>query len=210
MIWNTPTPLSSRRENALAAHILETVPRACAQGALASQFRVAEAAQGVAAYLAMPENAEVGALPDTARLCELLAAALEASGDRALACRIRAFGSAVVYAGQWHAAPGVTVWVLNVGRLIDPGESGMELLLFERLRQLIDSMADVWDAAAGHGILGLRDLRSAARRLVPPNARASRIETAADTLRGFCGDRLEVLRHQRRWAVAPVVMCLHS
>ncbi len=203
----TATPVST--QTLMTDRILETVPRVCASPALASQFRVAEAASGVAAYLTAPE-ADPAAAVDTARLCELLSTALDASGDRALACRIRAFGSAIVYAGQWHAAPGERIWILNVGRLLEPGESGMEILMFERLRTLIDSFADVWDGAQGRGILGLRDLRGGARRVVSAQAGARRVATLSATIRRFCADRLDALRMRRNWVVSPTVMCLHS
>ncbi len=209
MIWQSPTGIPASSHTILTDRILEAVPRVCESPALASQFRVAEAASGVAAYLDAP-GADSGAAVDTPRLCELLSTALDASGDRALACRIRAFGSAIVYAGQWHAAPGERIWILNVGRLLDPGESGMEILLFERLRTIIDSFADVWDAAQGRGILGLRDLRGGARRVVGAPAAERRVTMLSATIRGFCVDRLDRLRERRQWVVAPTVMCLHS
>jgi hypothetical protein len=193
----------------LTDRILEAVPRACASPALAAQFRVAEAASGVAAYLAAPE-ADPAAAIDTPRLCALLSAALEASGDHALACRIRSFGSAIVYAGEWHAVPGERIWILNVGRLIEPGENGLEMLLFERLRTVIDSFADVWDAAQGHGILGLRDLRGGARRVISTDAGERRVAGMSEAIRCFCADRLARLQERRQWAAAPTVMCLHS
>ena len=209
MIWQTPSKTPASAQTVLAARILETVPRHCAYATMASQFRVAEAASGVAAYLTDPAGT-TNAPVDTARLCALLSDALEANGDRLLACRIRSFGDAVVYAGQWHAAPGQPVWILNVGRLIGPGESGMEILLFERLRLTLESFGDVWDSTQGRGILGLRDLRGAVRRLVGGRVRGSRIATMADTIQRFCSDRLEVMRTRRSWQGTPRVMCLHS
>ena len=209
MIWQSPTRTPASPETILTDRILEAVPRVCASPALASQFRVAEAASGVAAYLAAPE-ADSSTVVDTPRLCELLSAALDANGDRALACRIRAFGSAIVYAGEWHAAPGERIWILNVGRLIEPGESGMEILLFERLRTILDSFADVWDGAQGRGILGLRDLRGGARRVVSAHAGERRVATLSETIRRFCVDRLASLCERRHWIVTPTVMCLHS
>ena len=209
MIWQTPSKTPASAHTVLTARILETVPRHCAHATLASQFRVAEAASGVAAYLADPAGA-TDAPVDTARLCALLSEALEANGDRLLACRIRSFGDAVVYAGQWHAAPGQPVWILNVGRLIEPGEGGMEILLFERLRLTLESFGDVWDSTQGRGVLGLRDLRGAVRRLVGGRARSSRVVMMTDTIQRFCADRLEVMRTRRAWRGTPLVMCLHS
>ena len=209
MIWQTPSKTPASARTVLTARILETVPRLCAHATLASQFRVAEAASGVAAYLTDPAGASAAPV-DTTRLCALLSAALEANGDSVLACRIRSFGDAVVYAGQWHAAPGQPVWILNVGRLIGPGDTGMEILLFERLRLTLESFGDVWDGPQGRGILGLRDLRVAVRRLVGGRARDSRLATTADTIQRFCADRLEVMRTRRSWQGTPLVMCLHS
>lgn len=207
MIWQTPTSEPPSAQATLADRILTVVPRVCADETLAGQFRVAEAASGVAAYLATPGHGEV---PDTSRLCGLLADALEVNGDRALACRIRAFGSAVVYRANWHAAPGEPVWVVNVGRLIEPDEKGMELLLFERLRLLIEAIAGVWDTAAGHGILGLRDLRGASVHVVGRETGERRIEAMSETLRQFCVDRLALLKERRAWDSVPSVMSLHS
>lgn len=209
MIWQSPSELPVSKQTLLTDRILETVPRVCESPALASQFRVAEAASGVAAYLVAPE-ADASAAVDTPRLCALLSAALDASGDRALACRIRSFGSAIVYAGQWHAVPGERIWILNVGRLLEPGESGMEILLFDRVRTVIDSFADVWDSTRGHGILGLRDLRGGARRVLSTQASERRVEALSETIRCFCVDRLTNLCERRQWIMAPTVMCLHS
>ena len=209
MIWQTPSKTPASAQTVLTARILETVPRQCAHATLASQFRVAEAASGVAAYLTDPASAPATPV-DTARLCALLADALEANGDKLLACRIRSFGDAIVYAGQWHAAPGQPVWILNVGRLIEPGEAGMEILFFERLRLTLESFGDVWDGPQGRGILGLRDLRGAGRRLIGGRARSNRIATMSDTVQRFCADRLEIMRTRRPWQGTPMVMCLHS
>ncbi len=209
MIWQNPTSRPESEQTALTARILDTVPDVCADSTMASQFRVAEAASGVAAYLVAP-GSDTAVATDTPRLCALLSEALEASGDRVLACRIKAFGSAVVYAGQWHAAPNEPVWILNVGRLIGPGELGMEILLFERLRLLLESFADVWDRTGGRGVLGLRDLRGAAQRLVTRPTRSRHVEAMASTIRRFCVDRFDALRERRQWMVAPTVMSLHS
>ena len=207
MIWQDDNMVDPQRE-AIASRILVEVPNACGNPALAAHPRVTEAALGVAAYL--DEQTGTAADLDGRLFFDLMSRALNATGDRSLAWRVQAFSRALVYPSRWAATGDQRVWVLDLKRLLEPQEHSLELAFFERLRGTLDAVADIWDAADGNGILGLRNLTAAAGQVLGTGASRRPRRAFADEIPRYCVRRLESLRTTRQWRGTPLVICLHS
>jgi hypothetical protein len=206
MIWQDEHSSTSRQT--LAGQLLSDIPVLCGNPALAEHAPLAEAAQGVALYLdqieIIPENM------DLRQSRELLAHALDAAGEAALARRIRLFGNRIIYPAKWIACGNETVWVLDLQQLISPKDTGMEIILFQRIRVVLATFSDVWDTSAGRGFLGLKGLAATATILLGQMGPNRTIKELTLEMRGFCKHYLQESEKQRGWQNVPAILTLLS
>lgn len=205
MIWQDTALAGTPRER-LADQILDDVPALCGNPALAGHPVLAHAAHGVALYLDQIEVIPEEMNPGQSR--EMLAQALDMAGERALARRIRLFGNRIITPATWVACGRETVWVLDTRPLAAPADSGMEMILFERIRIVLTTFADVWDATAGRGFLGLKGLETTAATVLGPSASARTLRPLTTELRARCARHLALLQAQRGWQAAPAILTL--
>lgn len=207
MIWQD-TPQAGTTRERLADQLLDDVPELCGNPALASHHSLTEAAQGVALYLdqieVIPESMDRG------QSREMLARALDAAGETTLARRIRLFGNRIIVPAIWTACGRETVWVLDTRQLVSPDDAGMEMILFERVRIVLATFSDVWDATSGQGFLGLRGLDSTAAVILGPAPSARRRQALTTEIRGLCTRYLTHFQVQRGWQTAPAMLTLLS
>ncbi len=192
----------------LADRLLEQAPALCGNPDLASSVAVCEAAHGVAAVLQERETLPQELTPHSS--CNLLARALEAAGEPTLARRLHLAGSSSVYATSWITTGQDTVWTLDAGKLNTSDSPCTELAVFERLREMLSTYADVWDATSGRGILGLKRLTEVATDILGPRATPAERNRLAGEMRDYCGGCLDLQRHRRGWQATPIVMSMES
>ncbi len=204
MIWQDSNFAGTSREK-IADRLLTDVPVLCGNPALASHPTLAEAAQGVALYLDQIEVIPEELDPRQSR--ELLAHALEAAGEGVLARRIRLFGNRVIYPASWIACGREIVWVLDTRQLITTHDA-VEMIFFERIRIVLATFADVWDATSGRGFLGLKGMETTAAIILGPTPSPRTLRTLTLELRAFAIRHLEHLRQQRGWARVPAILTL--
>lgn len=205
MIWQDDHTAGTAREK-IADRLLTEVPALCGNPDLALHAPLAEAAHGVALYLDQIEVIPEELDPRQSR--ELLAHALDAAGEGVLARRIRLFGNRIIYPASWIACGRETVWVLDTRHLITSRDAGMEMILFERIRIVLSTFADVWDASSGQGFLGLKGMEvTAATVLGAPTAGRS-LQNLTQEIRALAGRHLELFRTQRGWASVPAILTL--
>jgi hypothetical protein len=205
MIWQDTNTSGTTREK-IADRLLTDVPTLCGNPALASHPPLAEAAQGVALYLDQIEVIPEELDPRQSR--ELLAHALDAAGEGALARRIRLFGNRVIYPATWIACGRETVWVLDTRQLMTSRDAGMELIFFDRIRIVLATFADVWDATSGRGFLGLKGMELTASIILGPGTSGRALRALTLELRSLAARHLEHFRTQRGWDVAPAILTL--
>jgi len=207
MIWQDQ-PLITPPRAAFLARILEEVPLACGNSALADHPRLTEAAHGVAAYLESQDS------PPTAierrTVFALLSTALDAAGERFLARRLRMFDAALVYPTNWVVTGDGRVWVMNLRHIVTVREKCIELALFDRIGIALRTFADVWDVTSGKGVLALRNYVWAAECVFGKDRGSRYARDFAKEIPPFCAEYLDRLRTVRQWRVSPQVMCLHS
>jgi len=205
MIWQDSSFAGTTREK-IADRLLTDIPALCGNPALASHPPLAEAAEGVALYLDQIEVIPEELDPRQSR--ELLAHALDASGEGTLARRIRLFGNRIIYPASWIACGRETVWVLDSRQLITSRDAGMEMIFFERIRIVLATFADIWDATSGRGFLGLKGMEVTAAIILGPTPSGRALRTLTKELRSLTARHLEHLQIQRGWDVAPAILTL--
>ncbi|MEI6563207.1 MAG: hypothetical protein WCO42_02735 [bacterium] len=207
MIWQDTTLAGTVRER-IADYLLSDVPALCGNPALGSHPPLTEAAQGVALYLDQIEVIPEEMDPRQSR--ELLAHALDAAGEGVLARRIRLFGNRVIYPASWIACGREIVWVLDTRHLITSRDAGMELILFERIRIVLATFADVWDATSGQGFLGLKGLAVTAASVLGESASERSVRELTLEIRNLAGRHLDHFQNQRGWTMTPTRITLLS
>lgn len=157
----------------------------------------------------LSERRELPASPY--RVVELSARTLGDLGAGDLARHLLVFGSGLVSPSVWEASGGDRIWVLDLRRLAVDSGVQIELALFRCLDAAIAAMADVWDASAGQGRLGLRHVGVTAERLLGdagrPQDRRSRAAFTRELLH-HSRARLDALSSQRHWSHTPEVLSL--
>lgn len=207
MIWQD-TPLAGTSREKIADQILDDVPALCGNPALASHPPLAAAAHGVALYLDQIEVIPEAMDPRQSR--EMLAQALEMAGEGTLARRIRLFGNRIITPATWIACGRETVWVLDTRPLTAATDTGMEIILFERIRIVLSTFSDVWDTTSGQGFLGLKGLDATAAALLGPAATPRAIRHLTTEIRSLCARHLANFQAQRQWRQAPAILTLLS
>lgn len=205
MIWQDVHTAGTAREK-IADRLLSDVPVLCGNPDLALHAPLAEAAQGVALYLDQIEVIPEELDPRQSR--ELLAHALDAAGESVLARRIRLFGNRIIYPASWIACGRETVWVLDTRHLITSRDAGMEMILFERIRIVLSTFADVWDATAGRGFLGLKGMEVTAATILGVPTPGRPLQKLTQEIRALAARHLELFRIQRGWDTAPAILTL--
>lgn len=205
MIWQDSHSTGTTRAK-IADRLLTDVPTLCGNPALASHLPLAEAAQGVALYLDQIEVIPEELDPRQSR--ELLAHALDAAGEGVLARRIRLFGNRVIYPATWIACGRETVWVLDTRQLITSRDAGMEMIFFERIRIVLATFADVWDATSGKGFLGLKGVEVSATIILGAAASPRSVRPLTLEFRSLATRHLDYFRIRRGWDTAPAILTL--
>lgn len=205
MIWQDVHTAGTARDK-IADRLLTEVPALCGNPNLAFHAPLTEAAQGVALYLDQIEVIPEELDPRQSR--ELLAHALDAAGEGVLARRIRLFGNRVIYPAAWITCGHETVWVLDTRHLITSRDAGMEMILFERIRIVLSTFADVWDATSGRGFLGLKGMEVAATTLLGTPDPGRSLQKLTMEIRTLAEHHLELFRVQRGWDSAPAILAL--
>ena len=205
MFWPDHNAAGDARDR-ITGRILDDIPALCGNPGLAAHASLAEAARGVALYLDQIEVVPEEMDPRQSR--DMLARALDAAGERILARRIRLFGNRIIYPATWIACGRETVWVLNLRQLIAPSDAGMEMILFDRIRIVLTTFSDVWDAAEGRGFLGLKGLDATSAILLGEAATLRTIRELSAEIRARCDQHLGQFRTQRNWNTAPAILTL--
>ena len=204
---NNPDTAESWRDE-LADRLLEQAPALCGNPGLAASPTLCEAAQGVAAVLREQEKFPHELNPHSS--CTLMSRALEAAGETSLARRLHLAGSSSVYAASWITAGKDTVWTLDVKRLMSGDAPCLELLLFERLRGMLEDFADVWDATGGRGVVGLKGLNDVAASILGSHTTPMATRLLAGEMRDYCAQHLDRQRKRRSWSSTPVIMSVEG
>jgi hypothetical protein len=205
MIWNAELETVTS-QNQIATRIVEEAGAVCGHGNAVGDLLLWEAASGVAAYV--DERASRGSTAEPRELLRLTSQALDACGENCMARRLLVLGTGLVRPAVWSVTGDTTVWVLDLTPLTRRGRDRLELVFFGSLNVVLETIADLWDASRGNGVLGLNHVSASAAALLGGLAGKRQITQLARELCLTCAGKLDHLRAQRGWRTAPIVMNL--
>ena len=206
MIW-IPQHRDADRQAALIAHLAGTIADCASEGGVcADPDEAAELASAVAAYL----EAETGSIEgiDAGYLVLLAVQAMSSVGEPDTARRLLVFGSGLVRPAEWEVTGGGDIWTLDLRRMMFAGDAPIELLFFNTLAMIVESLAEVWDATDGNGVLGLRHVYDSAVALLGDQRPEQALNAIAREIKDTCRTRLERAQRERGWDAVPRVMNL--
>lgn len=111
--------------------------------------------------------------------------------------------SRVMRRGETETRRDGTLYVLDLGRLAENSGAALEVVLFQDLRALIESIVDLFERTGGRGVLGIKGLKHyLAQRLC--------VERQSRALKGLVREAVQFVEavlesesHRREWANVP-------
>ena len=185
-----------------AAAIEREIARFCDPSDEACLLAAREVARGVEAYLADPGSD--GA--DTRHPRALATRALISTGRKDMAGRMLLAGGGLVRRSHSAVAGAGTVLVLDFARMAVKDEERLDLFLRRCLLLLLDSMAHLWDADSGRGMLGLRNIGLATSAAPRRDRRGGKANPSPREVMELCENRMDALKERRRWEARPLVL----
>lgn len=163
-----------------------------------------EVATGVRAFLADRDVAAAG--PSHVRA--LVSRALISTGRKDMASRLLLVGGGLVKQSRSALIEHGAVLILDLRQLVRTGDECLDLTFRRCLLLLVDSMAHMWDESGGRGMLGLRNVRPAARIVLGRGVGPGEVNLLVRETRALCASKLDVLRRRRNWEERPLVFVL--
>jgi len=146
-------------------------------------------------------------IEDDNMLVMMVAKVLGSIGKDGPARKLFILGSGMLKPAEWEISRGESMWVLDLKTVTLKVDSSLEILFFCSLNVVLDSIVDLWDESGGFGVLGLKNVYSAARAML---GSPDENKTAAflDEIRDLCESKLQQHARTRKWQTVPDVLSL--
>lgn len=187
----------------VVGHIVAEIADVYAEGGGDEPFDAAELA--IAVDLFLREEGDVSCVSSDA-LVMLASKALRSLGEIIAARRLLLFATGMVRPSEWLVSGTRNIWVLDLKGMMLRDDSSLELVFFECLKVVINSLADVWDDSMGEGVLGLKHICGVASNLLGGEDDGRKVALLANEIKGQCSTLLEQIGTARGWVNHPVVM----
>jgi len=191
-------------ESAVWAQIAGELEAACLTSDEPSATTVEEVARAVEFFL---HQQGAGQIIDSRSLNLLASQALHSVGEGRAARSLVLFGTGMVRPASWEISGSRDMWVLDLREMTVRSDALLELIVFNGLSIVLDSIADIWDESDGGGVLGLRHVFSTARGLLGPADAAAARDLESEIIR-LCAERLQKQGVERGWTSCPEVVNL--
>ncbi len=203
MIWDPATQEDPAAE--LVSQITDQITASCGNECLVPYDNVEELARAVHHFLC--EDAGLQSI-DLDCLMGLVSRALTSLGERHVARRLVLMNNGLLRPSEWEAAGNQAVWTLDLRQMTVRDDDSLELVFFNTLMIVIESIADLWDATDGDGLLGLKHVCQAAESLLGEAARGRRVKDFANEVQAACQDKFEQIGSTRKWTYIPRILNL--
>jgi hypothetical protein len=206
MIWNGHSA-TDPRESAIVSHIADEVGVVCGNNVLSTPENVKAMAAAVELFLS--EKGDSSCV-ESKYLVMLTSRALSSVGEGAAARRLLLFGTGLVKPSEWEVSGGDSMWVLDLKQMTVRTDVVLEMVFFNSLNIVLDSIADIWDENSGRGVLGLRNVCCVAEAMIGSAAKKSKALVAAREIREASCSKLEKIGKDRGWSEIPRVVDLDA
>lgn len=206
MIYDPAHSLSAG-QSALVSHITGEVCDFCGDALGLEGSDVEEIARAVEHFV---DVQNIDGAVDANYLIMLASQALQSLGEDRAARRLLLFGTGLVRPAEWVVTGNAAMWVLDLRQITVRDDAPLELVLFNSLTMILDSVAELWDATEGSGVLGLRHVTQSAQALVGDQGKKGHVSALAQEIKDVCARKLAHLGEERCWTSAPHVMDLDA
>lgn len=202
MIWD-PHRQEPDGQSAMVSHITAEIEAAGGVDIMADPSHMDQLAHAVETFLKDNNASAV----ESRYLVFLASRALASLGEERAARRVLLFGSGLVRPAEWEISTGQEMLVLDLRQVTLRGDACVELVFFNALSVVLESIADLWDPTAGGGVLGLKNVCRVAADLLGHDGK-KQVEAVATDIRIHAGRKLEQVGTQRNWTDVPRVINL--
>ncbi len=203
MIWRNTD--SDERPAGVFEHLVLQIESLCAMESESDLYDASEVARAVECFV---EHDCGGHCADARALVLMASQGLESVGNTGVARRFLLHGTGLAKPSEWEVIHGDTMWVIDLKQLTVRDDAPLELIFFTGLGIIIETLADLWDATRGRGVLGLRHVCGTAEALLGAGDKLAAIVSLSDEIQRHCHDRLDRLRRDRGWDERPQVLNL--
>lgn len=198
--------ISGDQENTvLLSHISEQVAEICGHEHIVQSGNIHDIAHAVASFLDDSGNSHS---VDSSYLVMLASRALSSIGEKEAAHRVFLFGTGMVKPAQWEVSGSEAMWVLDLREMTVLADADLEIVFFNSLAMILESMASFWDETGGNGVLGLRHVSSAVAALLGGFESKNQMQELTSEIKDMCISKLESVSRERSWESIPLVMDL--
>lgn len=204
MIWD-PNTTSEPDDSAIVSYITAGITMVCGENVPVDSCTIKELARAVESFLQQECDCSFA---DSKYLVMLASHALSSIGERHVARRLLVFGTGLVRPAQWEVTGEEAIWVLDLKQMTVRDDGFLELVFFNSLNIILESIADVWDESSGQGVLGLRHVYSTSLALLGCSRKKREAMALAEEIKTLCSGKLGEIRDERGWKDSPLVMNL--
>jgi hypothetical protein len=197
-------PRQQSEVSALGEQLAAQIAEVYGNAAPVSNFSLQELAQAIEFYV----GNDIGSpCIDSLRVTMLASQALSSMGEDETARRLLVFGSGLIRPSEWAVVRGKDMWVLDLKQMMVREDAWLEMVFFESLSVILESMADVWDRSAGRGVLGLRHVCAVAADILGHCGKKKAAGLAGEIM-GSCTEHLTRIGAARGWKEIPDLLNL--
>lgn len=204
MIWD-PAHSQEKRAARAVMDAAYAAGGASGDGILLDGARMSELAEAVQCFL---ETDGSGETMDAEHAVLLAAHALATTGEAHAGRKLLVLGSGLVEPSEWDVTGGEAVWAVDLQRMTMRSDAVLELVFYGALRLVVEAMADLWDATAGRGVLGLRNVCRTACGMLQGGRSPADLNAVTGEIKALCQDVLRRQAGQRGWDNVPRVLAL--
>ena len=199
MIW---IPETVRESESLAAYIKDYLLR---MGVLSSEIdphSVDALSHSLSMYLESSTD-RAGFFVEDGNLLLLAAQALQSVGAHKAATRMLMLGNGFARPVAWLVTQQDAGWTLDVSRMTDATQAGLEIVFFRCLHAALDAMAEEWNRQQGAITVILQGAEEAGSALLGRDAGSRQVQAFVDEVEKLCRAQLQQLALSYQWGAAP-------
>lgn len=190
----------------LVSHIIHEVENTVGESTELEAHNIEEIAAAVEYFL---KQKKTGDYVDSRYLVVLTSKALSSVGHQEAARHLVIFGTGLVSPQEWEFAGNETLWALDLHKMTLRSSDRFEMIFFNSMVVVLESVADVWDKTSGRGVLALKHVCSVAASIMGGSNKKAVDGLASEIIR-FCSGKLARIGEERGWLHTPRLINLDS
>ncbi len=199
MIWIPETALESA---SLAAYIKDYLLRMGVSASDIDPHCVDQLSHALSDYIELSSD-RAGFFVEDGNLLLLASRALQSVGEDRAATRMLMLGSGFAQPVKWLATTEDAAWKLDVSRISDGAQAGLEILFFRCLHAAVEALAEEWKSYSGEIALVLQGVEEAGTALIGRPANTRQVRAFVEEVEMVTHAKLKQLSARYEWTHTP-------